>query len=142
MSKQVQPTRATITIHVKQKLDQPIGNRFGVLPISHHALVIGKREYGQALRRVVWLDCGLKQFRAFISSHTLRIRLVMMLEPILQLGSALGRFGSNVGRIATSLTVFNLPMHRHYIGPVILNITGDGHYLGLCQIQYGGNIRL
>src|SRR4029434_8421766 len=76
------------------------------------------------------------------SSRMLRVRLVMVLEPLLHLGSALCHFGQNVGRIATSLTVFNLPMHHHHLLPVILNIPGGRCYLGFSQMQRGGNVRM
>src|SRR4029450_4354471 len=75
------------------------------------------------------------------SSRILRVRLVMVLEPILQLSSTLCRFGQNFGRIATSLTVFNLPMHHHRLVVVILNISGGRCYLGFSQIQRSGNVR-
>src|SRR2546426_7359196 len=70
-----------------------------------------------------------------------RLRLVMVLEPLLHLGSALCRFGQNVGRIATSLPVFNVPMHHHDLVPVLLNIPGGHCYLGFGQMQRGGNLR-
>src|SRR5712691_2289934 len=75
------------------------------------------------------------------SSRILRIRLVMVLEPLLQLGSALCRFGQNVGRIATSLPVFNVSMHHHDLVPVLLNIPSGRCYLGFGQMQRGGNLR-
>src|SRR5262245_27139704 len=75
------------------------------------------------------------------SRRILRVRLVMVLEPLLHLRSTLGRFGQNVGRIATSLTVFNLLMHRHHLVVVILNISGGRCYLGFSQRQRRGNVR-
>ena len=50
----------------KQSFYQPIGNRFSVLPISQHALVISKCEYGQTLRCVLLPDGGFERFRTFI----------------------------------------------------------------------------
>ena len=64
-----------------------------------------------------------------------------MREPLLQLGSALGRFGSNFGRIASRLPVFNTLMHHHHLVPVLLNILGSRRYLGFSEVQRGGNIR-
>src|SRR5262249_47091308 len=75
------------------------------------------------------------------SSRMLCLRLVMVLEPLLQLRSTLCRFGQNFGRIATSLPVFNLPMHHHHLVAVILNISGSRCYFGFSQMQRGGNVR-
>src|SRR2546422_3869720 len=47
---------------------QPIGNHFSVLPISQHALIIGKCEYGQTLRGVLVLDGGFERCRALCSA--------------------------------------------------------------------------
>jgi hypothetical protein len=63
---QVQPSRPPITVNVKQNLKQPIGDRFGIQPISQTTLVIGQREDGETCRRVVLLNGGLERFRAVI----------------------------------------------------------------------------
>jgi Amidohydrolase len=63
---QVQPSRPAITVNVKQKLKQPIGDRFGIQPISKNTLVIGQREDGETCRRVVLLNSGLERFSAGI----------------------------------------------------------------------------
>src|SRR5262249_31102759 len=75
------------------------------------------------------------------SSRILRVHLVMVREPLLQLRSTLCCFGQHVGRIATRLTVFNVPMHHHHLVPVILNIIGGRCYLGFSQMPRGGNVR-
>jgi hypothetical protein len=63
---QVEPSRTAITVNVKQRFYQPIGNQFSVLPITQNALVIGKGKYGQTLRSVLVLDGECERFRAFI----------------------------------------------------------------------------
>jgi hypothetical protein len=63
---QVKPTRSSITVNVKQKLKQPIGDGLGVLSISKNALVIREGEYRKTLRRIVLTDRGCERIRAFI----------------------------------------------------------------------------
>jgi hypothetical protein len=39
----VQPSSPAIPVNVKQELQQPIGDRCGIQPISQHTLLIGQR---------------------------------------------------------------------------------------------------
>ena len=64
---QVQPPRPAIAVNVKQKLKQPIGDRFGIQLISQNTLVIGQREDGETCRRVVWF-CRKVAFSGILSS--------------------------------------------------------------------------
>jgi hypothetical protein len=63
---QVQTSRPAIIVNVKQKLKRPIGDRFGIQPISQNALLIGQREDGETGRRVVLLNGSFERVRAGI----------------------------------------------------------------------------
>jgi hypothetical protein len=63
---QVQTSRPGIIVDVKQKLKQPIGDRFGIQPISQNALLIGQREDEEIDRRIVLLNGGFERVRAGI----------------------------------------------------------------------------
>ena len=91
---QVQPSGPGITVNVKQKLKQPVVDRFGIQLISEITLLIGQCEDGETCRPVVLRNGGLGSIH-ITCSHTLCLRLVMLVQPLLQLRAALCQFGGN-----------------------------------------------
>jgi hypothetical protein len=72
----------------------------------------------------------------------LRVRLEVMLEPILQFGTAFRCFVSDFRRIAAGLAGFNLTMRPQHIVSVILYIMSCRHNLVFRQLQRSGNLRM
>ena len=76
----------------------------------------------------------------FTLRRILRLRLVLLLQPLLQLRATLCQFGFYFWGIATRLAVFNLTMNRHQCIFVRLDIPGHGFDLCCAQMQGLGNI--
>jgi hypothetical protein len=70
----------------------------------------------------------------FTCRGILRLHLVMLRQPLLQLRSTLGQFGSNFRGIAARLAGFNLPMHLQQFLFVLLDIPRDGFDLCVAQV--------
>jgi len=64
----------------------------------------------------------------------------MLLQPLLQLRSTLGQFGSDFRGIAHRLAGFNLPVHLQQFLFVLRNILRDGFDLCVAQVQGRRNL--